>query len=406
MKEKNLKILFVTKYVAGCLPGEFTYHGEWTATFEFMLALKTLCSALEIYLLTPKVREEHEERFENEFAIILKKNNIKHFFADVYLDYASPPEVFRWHLFKKEKALIKKYTIKVVQYGQIGRNYSYFFKSFLGIKKIICYSCFDNKKEWVGKREDNFYKIKSYSLTSPLLLNKLKKIVFLLFSRFLRIEVFDHRVDYFVSRHLLGFKLLKEKYPELNIKYIPKGHSNPLKVYPKKLDKIRNILFMGNLQYGKGIMDILKITEDFPELNFNIVGSGNVDIEEKIKMCKKKYKNINFLGSVNYYEKWKVYLESDVFLLPSYKDTLPSVILEALSCALPVITTYEVDSPIKDGENGFLFPAGDLNELKEKIKLLQNNLNLYSQMSQGALETAKKYIWENAAKKFLEIYYS
>ena len=81
------------------------------------------------------------------------------------------------------------------------------------------------------------------------------------------------------------------------------------------------------------------------------------------------------------------------------------MILEALSCGLPVITTYEIDSPIVDGENGLLFHAGDLIELEKILIYLTNNLNLYFQMSQKALETAQKYTWENAAKEFLKIYY-
>jgi len=402
MADKKLKILFVTKYVAGCLPEDFTYHGEWTDTYELILALREISPSTEIYLLTPMVREMHVERFNKEFGINLKEKNIRHIFANVYLDFGFSPEVFRWQLFKKEREIVQKFNIEIIQYGQIGLNYSYFFKNLLGIKKIICYGCFDDKASWPGKKEDDDYKKERYAGTFAL--NKFRRIGFLLLSKFLKIEAFDKRVNTFVLMHPLGYKLLKEKCPKLNIKYIPKGQSRPFETFSKRSGRVRSVLFIGFLQYGKGIIDILKVAKDFPDLIFNIVGSGNIYIEDEIKSYSKKYENIKFIGAVGYCQKWKTYLENDIFILPSYKDTFPSVILEALSCALPVITTYEIDSPIEDGENGFLFHAGSVCELREKLKYLINNSADYSRLSRNALRFAGKYTWENAAKKLLNIY--
>ena len=402
----KLKILFVTKYISGSLPKEFTYHGEWTDSYELILALKKVYPKLKIYLLTPKIRKEHFKRFNQEFGEILKENNIQHYFIDAYLDYGMPSTLLRWEFFKKEKELIQKLNINIIHYNQFQPNCCYAFKKQLRLKKIICYGCYGEKKEGEWRKKDKKYKNKLCKTNTVTKVKRMiKKLPLQLFFRFLRLKTFDKRVDYFVLKNPKGYELMKQKFKDLNIIYIPKGQTNPLKIKIKVLEKIKNILFIGNLYYGKGIIDLLKITEMFPDIKFNIIGTGNSEIKKEIQKIAQKNKNINFLGSVSYYEKWHAYLQNDLLLHPSYSDAFPSVILEALSCGLPVITTYEIDSPIKDGENGFLYHAGNLNELKKKLNFIQHNINIYYQMSKKALETAQRYTWENAAKKFLDIYF-
>jgi glycosyltransferase involved in cell wall biosynthesis len=139
-------------------------------------------------------------------------------------------------------------------------------------------------------------------------------------------------------------------------------------------------------------------------MDFNIVGSGDKNIEAVICEYASKLSNVNYLGPVNYNEKWQVYQRNDILLHPSYMDTFPSAILEALSYGLPVITTCEIDSPISNGGEGFLFQAGNLDQIIEKLNALRANPVLYHKMSKAALQTAKKYTWDNAAKQFLKLY--
>ena len=63
---------------------------------------------------------------------------------------------------------------------------------------------------------------------------------------------------------------------------------------------------------------------------------------------------------------------ADIACLPSYREGLPKVLLEAASCALPIITT---DAPgcrevVVDGVNGFLVPVRDVEQLTERLARL------------------------------------
>jgi len=229
----------------------------------------------------------------------------------------------------------------------------------------------------------------------------LLKMVF----KFFGLKLFSRKIDNYVLMHPLGYKLFKEKYPRLAVSYIPKGQTKPLGVEKLKIgNRITNILFMGALQYRKGIDDLLEIVRCFPELKFTIIGNGDMDIVQKIIEYSKLYNNIIYLESAGYAKKWQYYIENDVFILPSHKDTFPSVILEALSCSLPVITTYEIDSPVVDKKNGLLFHSGNIMELKKKLNYLVNNPIKYKEMSNNALKSSRIYSWKEAARRFINIY--
>jgi glycosyltransferase involved in cell wall biosynthesis len=67
-------------------------------------------------------------------------------------------------------------------------------------------------------------------------------------------------------------------------------------------------------------------------------------------------------------------LASRALVLPSFAEGLPVVIMEAMALRRPVLTTYVAGIPelVHPGENGWLFPAGDVDEL---VKVLEDFLN-------------------------------
>ena len=63
---------------------------------------------------------------------------------------------------------------------------------------------------------------------------------------------------------------------------------------------------------------------------------------------------------------------SDIFVLPTYHEGLPNVVLEAMACRLPVVATKVGGIPeaVKDGENGFLVPPKNVERLYRNIESL------------------------------------
>jgi len=112
---------------------------------------------------------------------------------------------------------------------------------------------------------------------------------------------------------------------------------------------------------------------------------------------------IIFTGQVRSTEEY--YANSDVFVLPTYYDACSLVVIEAMACGLPSITTTAngASGIITDGENGYVIshPPGSL-DLAKKMRLLLDH-EKRQQMSMEALRTGRSYSEEKNHQKMIGI---
>jgi glycosyltransferase involved in cell wall biosynthesis len=134
------------------------------------------------------------------------------------------------------------------------------------------------------------------------------------------------------------------------------------------------VLYAGRLSLEKGVMElplIYKImSNELPGLKLVVAGSGPAEQDLREALPEATY-----LGWVNPELLPAIYSSADLLLLPSKFDTFSCVVLEALSCGLPVIA-YRTKGPkdiIMNGINGFLvktlgsFALKATEYLKDKI---------------------------------------
>jgi len=143
------------------------------------------------------------------------------------------------------------------------------------------------------------------------------------------------------------------------------------------------ILFSGRLSEEKGVMDIPEIMnivkQKYPDTKIAFAGIG-----PKENQLKTLLPDAIFLGWVDHTMLPKVYSAADILVLPSRFDTFGCVVLEALSCGLPVIA-YNNKGPkdiINNGLNGYL--VKNETEMAQKIIELISNpllLNLFRNQS-------------------------
>ena len=103
------------------------------------------------------------------------------------------------------------------------------------------------------------------------------------------------------------------------------------------------------------------------------------------------------------------YLNSSIFVLSSRYEGLPMVLLEAMSCGLPVVSYDCKCGPkdiIKDGIDGFLVREGDIDDLARKIMLLIESEDLRKQMGTKAYQKSKLYSQETIMTKWEEVFES
>jgi glycosyltransferase involved in cell wall biosynthesis len=161
----------------------------------------------------------------------------------------------------------------------------------------------------------------------------------------------------------------------------------------------KQILFVGRLEENKGCESLIRafsiVNKNIPDATLTVVGTGLQ--ESKLKNLSRSLNlagNINFAGSVPNKEIAKYYLNSSVVVVPSIcMDNSPIVIYEALSLGKPVIATNRGGNPelIKDGYNGFVVDANNLDEMAAAIVNLLNDKKLYDTIADNAIVSSSQF---------------
>jgi glycosyltransferase involved in cell wall biosynthesis len=133
------------------------------------------------------------------------------------------------------------------------------------------------------------------------------------------------------------------------------------------------ILTVCRLDKNKGVDIVLKSIGKFEYKNVKllVVGDG-VEREalEKLSYALELNEKVGFMGLRDKMELLEFYNLSDVFVLASYAEGLPRVLLEAMACGcVPVVTNVgSVSAVVADGDTGFTIESGNYLELAEKAK--------------------------------------
>jgi glycosyltransferase involved in cell wall biosynthesis len=96
------------------------------------------------------------------------------------------------------------------------------------------------------------------------------------------------------------------------------------------------------------------------------------------------------------------YAQADVLLLPSISEGSATVCYEALASGLPVVTTANAGSVVRDGVDGFVVPIRDPAALADRISLLSRDRQRLEEMSRQATQTAEQYTWNCYGKRLVE----
>ena len=103
---------------------------------------------------------------------------------------------------------------------------------------------------------------------------------------------------------------------------------------------------------------------------------------------------------------WWYLKRCDLFVLSSYWEGLPLVLVEAMACGLPVISTDCPHGPseiIQDGVAGKLVPVGDIEILAETMHLCLQSNELREQFRRAGLERVQAFLPEAALEKYMKL---
>lgn len=191
-----------------------------------------------------------------------------------------------------------------------------------------------------------------------------------------------------------------------NIQVIP--NSIAIKKNYEEENKANRIIMVGRLSPEKAYERIVPIAhflkDKYSDWQIDIFGDG----PEKEKLTslfdKEKLNNITLHGAVK-----DINVEFDkskIFIMTSYTEAMPMVILEAKSHGLPVIA-YENEGTqllINNKNDGFLIKNDNVNEFIEKLSLMLENQNdLRGFFGENAIENIAEYSEKEVVKKWLNL---
>lgn len=180
--------------------------------------------------------------------------------------------------------------------------------------------------------------------------------------------------------------------------------------YPPSTTKEKKVIAAGRLVYQKNFSSLIRawkqVAEKHPDWILEIYGEGALKIELESLITELNLKRHVFLKGKTT-DIFKVMSNSSIYVLSSIYEGLPLVIIEAMSCGLPVISYTCPCGPkdvIEDEKDGFLVNVNDEIELAKKINILIENEKLRKQMSDAAIIKANKYNIDNITSKWMKLF--
>jgi glycosyltransferase involved in cell wall biosynthesis len=299
---------------------------------------------------------------------------------------------------RKSKLTQGNVTIKNILFG--------FTWIYISIKKII--------KHKPGKvfiiLPQNFF---------PLLRNS----VLIYFCKYLKIKIFaelpgtsfifldnkkfpQYNIGLSILKKIDDIRFLSESIKNLFLKYnfkklsvIENGISIPenLKVNDDvfTLDTL-NLLYVGSLEFSKGLLNIFKFLKiaDENKLNvkMNLIGEWRYEEEKSVidDFLKKNDISNYFVEHGLKYDdsKWEIVKKCAILLHPTFWDGVPFSILEAMGTGLAIVSTNVGGIPdtVTNGENGILLKENSPEKIFDSINYYYNNRDLLKEISKNNIE--------------------
>lgn len=158
----------------------------------------------------------------------------------------------------------------------------------------------------------------------------------------------------------------------------------------------QDVLFLGRLDVLKSPDVLLRaakvLRERFPEVRYVFGGDGDVAKYRSLAVKLGVADVCNFVGWVTGEDKDRLVRQSGIFCLPSRHEGMPMSMLEMMAYGLPCVMTPVGGIPqvVRDGENGYMSPVGDVDALVMRLAELLASPELRGRIGSAARRTIEQ----------------
>ena len=134
----------------------------------------------------------------------------------------------------------------------------------------------------------------------------------------------------------------------------------------------RRILFVGHVIPTKGVYELVQACSGIENVELRLVGR----VEERVKAELQGIASVKggdwmkLLGEVGHDDVLREMLSCDMFVFPSYTEGFPNVIIEAMACGTPIISSGVGAIPeiLDNGKCGVIIPPQDCNAVRNAVE--------------------------------------
>jgi glycosyltransferase involved in cell wall biosynthesis len=169
------------------------------------------------------------------------------------------------------------------------------------------------------------------------------------------------------------------------------------------------ILYVGRLERGKNILDLLAAYGMLPEavrarLRLVLVGPEDNQAAEVRREAEALGDRVILTGYVDHGRLGAVYRRARAAVLVSTYEGFGLPLIEAMACGTPVVASRVSSIPEVAASAGLLVEPGDTSALAQALLRLCTEEGLRAELSARGLERAKSFTWEEAARRTLHVY--
>jgi len=162
------------------------------------------------------------------------------------------------------------------------------------------------------------------------------------------------------------------------------------------------LLFVGTVTQRKGVKYLVEAIESLPPGTAELTICGRlVDGASGLRGARA---HVHFRAFVSSEALLREFQSADVFVFPSLAEGFGHVLLEAMACGLPVISTTHTAAVdlISDGREGFIIEPGDVAELARGIEFFLKNPAQRIQIGLAARSRAEEFTWAKFRRNLAE----
>ena len=170
------------------------------------------------------------------------------------------------------------------------------------------------------------------------------------------------------------------------------------------------LLFIGHCVATKGVFELVQACRAIPGIRLRLIGAIHNDIKNQLLEISNNERWLEIMGEQPYEEVIRQMLSCDIFVLPTYTEGFPNVVLEAMACGCVIISTPvgAIPEMLEEEDSkqfGILAPVKDVECLRKTIISLLSDSQLKNSIGKNARERVmERYTMEAIWSRMVDIW--